>query len=262
MTYATIGGEESPRHLGAGMNEPLVRRLGAEFLGTFVLVFVGCGAAILDAGNKGIDFLGVAFAFGIAVMVMVYAVGAISGGHFNPAVTIGLAVARRFPWADVIAYIATQVVAALVAALALLGVAKGQDGFSAKASGFASNGYGDHSPFQYNLGAVILTEIVLTAIFLYVIIGATDVRSTAGFAGIAIGFTLAAIHIVSIPVSNTSVNPARSTGPAIIQHGWAVGQLWVFWVAPIIGALIAGASHRLIFGAEAPSPAEPLAAET
>jgi aquaporin Z len=249
------------------MNEPLLRRLGAEFLGTFVLVFVGCGAAILDAGNSSptfqtLDFLGVAIAFGVAVMVMVYAVGAISGGHFNPAVTIGLAVARRFPWSDVIAYIVTQVVAAVVAALVLLGVAKGQPGFSAKQSGFASNGYGDHSPFHYNLGAVLLIEIVLTAIFLYVIIGATDVRSPAGFAGIAIGFTLAIIHIVSIPVSNTSVNPARSTGPAIIQHGWAVGQLWLFWLAPIVGAAIAGASYRFIVGEQVPSPEEPLAATT
>lgn len=244
------------------MNDPLVRRLGAEFLGTFVLVFVGCGTAILDAGNKGIDFLGVALAFGVAVMVMVYAVGAISGGHFNPAVTVGLAVARRFPWADVLAYVATQVVAAFVAALVLLGVAKGQDGFGAKASGFASNGYGDHSPAGYGLGAVLLVEIVLTAIFLYVIIGATDVRSPAGFAGIAIGFTLAAIHLVSIPVSNTSVNPARSTGPAIIQHGWAAGQLWAFWLAPLVGAIIAGASYRFIVGEDVPSPGAPLAAET
>jgi aquaporin Z len=242
------------------MDEPLLRRLGAEFLGTFVLVFVGCGAAVLDAGNKGIDFLGVAFAFGVAVMVMVYAVGSVSGGHFNPAVTIGLAVAKRFPWADVLAYIITQLVAATVAALVLLGVASGQDGFSAKASGFASNGYGDHSPAHYNLGAVILIEIVLTAIFLYVIIGSTDVRAPAGFAGIAIGFTLMIIHLASIPVSNTSVNPARSTGPAIIQHGWALGQLWVFFVAPIVGAIIAGASYHLIVGKHPVSPAEPLAA--
>jgi aquaporin Z len=241
------------------MNDPLVRRLGAEFLGTFVLVFVGCGAAVLDAGNKGIDFLGVAFAFGVAVMVMVYAVGAISGGHFNPAVTVGLAVANRFPWADVIAYVITQLVAATVAALVLLGVAAGQDGFSAKDSGFAANGFGDHSPSHYNLGAVILVEIVLTAIFLYVIIGSTDVRAPAGFAGIAIGFTLIVIHLVSIPVSNTSVNPARSTGPAIIQHGWALGQLWVFFVAPLAGAVIAGASYRFIVGERMESPAEPLA---
>jgi aquaporin Z len=242
------------------MNEALLRRLGAEFLGTFVLVFVGCGAAVLDAGNRGIDFLGVAMAFGIAVTVMVYAVGAISGGHFNPAVTIGLAVARRFPWADVIAYIVTQVIAAIVAALVLLGVASGQKGFSAKSSGFASNGFGDHSPAGYNLGACLLVEVVLTAIFLYVIIGSTDVRAPAGFAGVAIGFTLLIIHVASIPVSNTSVNPARSTGPAIIQHGWALGQLWLFWLAPIVGALIAGASYRFIIGERMESPAEPLAA--
>jgi aquaporin Z len=242
------------------MDAPLVRRLGAEFLGTFVLVFVGAGTAILDAGNKGIDLLGVAIAFGVAVTVMVYAVGAVSGGHFNPAVTIGLALARRFVWADVIAYIVTQVVAATVAGLVLLGVASGQKGFSAKASGFASNGYGDHSPTHYNLGAVLLVEVVLTAIFLYVIIGATDARAPAGFAGIAIGFTLMIIHLVSIPVSNTSVNPARSTGPAIIQHGWALGQLWVFWLAPIVGALIAGSTYHLILGKHPASPEKPLAA--
>ncbi len=250
------------------MPKSLVRRLGAEFLGTFVLVFVGCGTAVLDAGNKGIDLLGVAIAFGVAVMVMIYAVGAISGGHFNPAVTLGLAVARRFPWSDVIAYIVTQVVAAVVAAAVLLGVASGQKGFSAKDSGFASNGYGKHSPaasmahgIGYNLGAVLLVEIVLTAIFLYVIIGATDVRAPAGFAGIAIGFTLMVIHLVSIPVSNTSVNPARSTGPAIMQHGWALGQLWVFWLAPLIGAAIAGATYRLIVGDQPATPAQPLASE-
>lgn len=244
------------------MYASLPRRLGAEFLGTFVLVFVGCGAAILDAGNNGIDYLGVATAFGVSVMVMVYAVGAVSGGHFNPAVTVGLATAKRFPWSDVIAYVVTQVVAALVASLVLLGVASGQKGFSAKASGFASNGYGHHSPAHYNLVAVILVEIVLTAVFLYVIIGATDVRAPAGFAGIAIGFTLVIIHLASIPVSNTSVNPARSTGPAIIQHGWALAQLWVFWLAPLVGALIAGATYRMIVGHAAESPTEPLAAET
>src|SRR4051794_32972965 len=194
------------------MTESLIRRLGAEFLGTFVLVFAGGGAAILDARNNGIDLLGVALAFGVAVMVMVYAVGAISGGHFNPAVTVGLAIARRFPWSDVIAYVITQVVAALVAAVVLLGVASGQHGFSAKGSGFASNGWGQHSPSHYGFWSVVLIEIVLTAVFLYVIIGSTDRRAPAGFAGIAIGFTLAMIHLVSIPVSNTSVNPARSTG--------------------------------------------------
>ena len=243
------------------MRETLTRRLGAEFLGTFVLVFVGCGAAILDHGNNGIDYLGVAVAFGIAVTVMVYAVGAISGGHFNPAVTIGLAMAKRFPWSDVVAYIITQAVAALVAALVLLGVASGQSGFSASASGFAANGYGEHSPSHYNLGAVILVEIVLTAIFLYVIIGSTDVRAPAGFAGIAIGFTLLIIHVASIPVSNTSVNPARSFGPAVIQHGWALGQLWVFLLAPTVGALIAGASYRFVIGERMESPEAPLAAE-
>jgi aquaporin Z len=243
------------------MEKTLARRVGAEFLGTFVLVFVGCGTAILDAGNKGINYLGVAMAFGVAVMVMVYAVGTISGGHFNPAVTVGLAMARRFPWSNVIVYIVTQVIAAIVASVILLGVASGQKGFSASKSGFASNGYGDHSPSHYNLAAVLLIEVVLTAVFLYVIIGATDVRAPVGFAGLAIGFTLVIIHLASIPVSNTSVNPARSTGPAIIQHGWALAQLWAFWVAPLVGALIAGATYRLIIGEAAESPVEPLAAE-
>lgn len=244
------------------MNASLARRLGAEFLGTFVLVFVGCGTAILDAGNKGVDYLGVAMAFGVAVMVMVYAVGAISGGHFNPAVTVGLAIARRFPWTNVLAYLITQVIAAIAAAVVLLGVASGQSGFSAKASGFASNGYGDHSPSHYKLTAVLLIEVVLTAVFVYVIIGATDVRAPIGFAGLAIGFTLVIIHLASIPVSNTSVNPARSTGPAIIQHGWALGQLWAFWLAPLIGATIAGLTYRHIIGEAAESPTQPLAAET
>jgi aquaporin Z len=239
----------------------LSRRLSAEFLGTFVLVFVGCGTAILDAGNKGVDLLGVALAFGVAVMVMAYAVGAISGGHFNPAVTFGLAIARRFPWADVIAYVVTQLVAAIVASLVLFGIASGQKGFSAKDSGFASNGYGDHSPALYSLGAVILVEIVLTAIFLYVIIGATDDHAPKGFGGLAIGFALVIIHLVSIPVSNTSVNPARSTGPALIQHGWALGQLWVFWLAPLAGAAIAGITYHLMFGAVPFGPSEPLASD-
>ena len=241
------------------MSEALTRRLGAEFLGTFVLVFVGCGTALLDAGNQGVDLLGVSIAFGIAVTVMVYAVGAVSGGHFNPAVTIGLAMARRFAWADVIAYVVTQLVAATVAAFVLLGVADGKSGFSAKGSGFASNGYGSHSPAGFNLGAVMLVEIVLTAIFLYVIIGVTDRRAPAGFAGIAIGFTLMLANLVAIPVSNASINPARSTGPAIMQHGWALGQLWVFWLAPIVGALIAGATYAMILGGAAQAEPEPVA---
>ena len=242
------------------MTETLTRRLGAEFIGTFVLVFAGCGAAILDAGNKGIDLAGVALAFGLAVTVMIYAVGAISGGHFNPAVTIGLAVAKRFPWSDVVAYIVTQVVAAIVAAFVLLGVAEGQKGFSASRSGFASNGYGKHSPALYNLGSVLLIEIVLTAVFVFVIIGATDVRAPAGFAGLAIGLTLVIIHLASIPVSNTSVNPARSTGPALIQHGWALAQLWAFWVAPLVGAVIAGLAYHSVVGKAPVSPEQPLAA--
>ncbi len=233
------------------MSAALRQRLGAEFLGTFVLVFVGCGAAVLDAGNKGIDYLGVAVAFGVAVVVMAYAVGAISGGHFNPAVTIGLAIARRFPCSDVIAYIVTQVIAAIVAATVLFGVASGQKGFSAHKSGFAANGYGSHSPSGYNLGACLLVEIVLTAIFLYAIIGATDARAIAGFGPLAIGFTLTIMHLVGIPVTNMSANPARSTGPALYAGGWAIGQLWLFWVAPIVGAAIAGATYHAIVGSQA-----------
>jgi aquaporin Z len=226
----------------------LPHRLGAEFLGTFVLMFVGCGAAVLDAGNKGIDFLGVAVAFGVAVVVMAYAVGAVSGGHFNPAVTIGLAVANRFPWTDVIAYVITQVVAAIVAATVLFGVASGQRGFSAHKSGFAANGYGSHSPAGYNLGSCLLVEIVLTAIFLYAIIGATDARALTGFGPLAIGFTLMIMHLVGIPVTNMSANPARSTGPALYAGGWALGQLWLFWLAPIVGGVIGGYSYVFIVG--------------
>src|SRR6266536_5923382 len=231
------------------------QRLGAEFLGTFVLVFAGCGTAVLDAGNEGVDLLGVAVAFGVAVLVMAYAVGAVSGGHFNPAVTIGLAVARRFPWSDVLAYVITQVVAAIVAASVLFGVASGQDGFSARKSGFAANGYGSHSPAGYNLGAGLLVEIVLTAVFLYVIIGVTDARAPAGFAPLAIGLSLTIIHLVSIPVTNTSVNPARSTGPALYAGGWAMGQLWLFWLAPLVGAAIAGVTYHSIVGGRAKAAA-------
>ncbi len=237
------------------MTAAMRQRLGAEFLGTFVLVFAGCGTAVLDAGNEGVDLLGVAVAFGVAVLVMAYAVGAVSGGHFNPAVTIGLAVARRFPWSDVLAYVITQVVAAIVAASVLFGVASGQDGFSAHKSGFAANGYGSHSPAGYNLGAGLLVEIVLTAVFLYVIIGVTDARAPAGFAPLAIGLSLTIIHLVSIPVTNTSVNPARSTGPALYAGGWAMGQLWLFWLAPLVGAAIAGVTYHSIVGGRAKAAA-------
>ncbi len=227
---------------------PNARRLGAEFLGTFWLVFAGCGAAVLASSfpEVGIGFLGVALAFGLSVLTMAYAVGHVSGGHFNPAVTVGLAVGRRFGWREVPAYVITQVVAAIVAAFVLWVIASGKDGFDASESGFASNGYGDHSPGGYSLLACLVTEVVLTAFFLYVILGSTDTRAPRGFAPIAIGLSLTLIHLVSIPVTNTSVNPARSIGPALFAGGDAISQLWLFLVAPLAGAAIAGVTYRLI----------------
>lgn len=238
------------------MGAKMIRSLGAEFLGTFWLVFGGCGSAVLAAsfvkGNTdtglGIGFLGVALAFGLTVLTMAYAVGHISGGHFNPAVTLGLCMARRFPWTNAIAYIITQVVAGLLAGALLLGIANGKPGFSTKVSGLAANGYGAHSPGGYSLAACFFAELILTAFFLYVIIGVTDSRALNQFAPIAIGLTLTIIHLVSIPITNTSVNPARSTGVAFFAGNGAAGQLWLFWVAPILGALIAGATYRLILG--------------
>ena len=231
-------------------------RLGAEFLGTFVLVFGGCGTAIFAAKvptgdgqiNLGVGFVGVALAFGLTVLVMVYAVGHVSGGHFNPAVTFGLAVGKRFEWKDVLPYWVTQVVAAIAAATVLYVIASGKSGFSAHDSGFAANGYGDHSPNGYSLLAALVCEIVLTAVFVYVILGATDGRAPKGFAGLAIGLSLTLIHLISIPVTNTSVNPARSTGPALYAGGWAIGQLWLFWLAPLVGAAIAGFTYARITG--------------
>jgi aquaporin Z len=228
----------------------LTQRVAAEFLGTFVLVFGGCGAAVLAAGvpDVGIGFLGVAFAFGLTVLTMAYAVGHVSGGHFNPAVTLGLALAGRFRWRDAVPYAVTQVVAAIAAAAVLFVVANGKSGFSAKESGFATNGYGDRSPEGYSLLAVLVIEVVLTAVFLYVILGATDTRAPKGFAPIAIGLVLTLIHLASIPVSNTSVNPARSTGPALFAGSDALVQLWAFWAAPLVGAAIAGATYAMLFG--------------
>lgn len=228
----------------------LSRRVAAEFLGTFVLVFGGCGAAVLAAGvaDVGIGFLGVALAFGLTVLTMAYAVGHVSGGHFNPAVTLGLALAGRFRWKDVAAYAVTQVLAAIAAAAVLFVVANGKSGFDAVTSGFATNGYGDRSPEGYSLLAVLVIEVVLTAVFLYVILGATDTRAPKGFAPIAIGLSLTLIHLASIPVSNTSVNPARSTGPALFAGSDALVQLWAFWAAPLVGAAIAGATYALMFG--------------
>jgi aquaporin Z len=225
---------------------PLSKKLGAEFLGTFWLVLGGCGSAVLAAGipDVGIGFAGVALAFGLTVLTMVYTVGGISGGHFNPAVSVGLWLGKRFPAKELLPYIVTQVVAAIVAAGVLYIIANGKAGFDAAGSGFAANGYGEHSPEGYSLLAGLVTEIVMTFMFLMVILGATHKRAPAGFAGIAIGLALTLIHLVSIPVTNTSVNPARSTGPALFVGGWALSQLWLFWVAPLIGAALAGLAFR------------------
>jgi aquaporin Z len=239
-----------------------VQRLAAEFLGTFVLVFGGCGSAVLAAvflsgdTQLGIGFVGVSMAFGLTVLTMAYAVGHISGGHFNPAVTLGLAAGRRFAWRETGGYIATQVVAAVCAAAVLWVVANGVDGFSAEDSGFATNGYGDRSPGGYNLLSGLVIEVVLTAIFLFVILGVTDTRAPKGFAPIAIGLALTLIHLVSIPVTNTSVNPARSIGPALFAGGDAISQLWLFILAPIAGALLAGYAYAVVFAAGGEVPLE------
>lgn len=240
------------------MNHSVAQRLSAEFLGTFWLVFGGCGAAVLAAGvpDVGIGFLGVALAFGLTVLTMAYAVGHISGGHFNPAVTVGLATGGRFAWRDVPGYVITQVVAAIAAAAVLWVIADGVEGFSASESGFATNGYGDLSPEGYSLLAVLVAEVVLTAFFLYIILGVTDVRAPKGFAPIAIGLGLTLIHLISIPVSNTSVNPARSTGPALFAGADALGQLWLFWLAPLVGGAIAGLTYALLLGRGGEAPLE------
>lgn len=221
------------------------KRLTAEFLGTFWLVFGGCGSAVLAAAfpDLGIGFAGVSLAFGLTVLTFAYTVGHISGGHFNPAVTVGLFAGGRFPAKDVVPYVGAQLVGAVAAGGALYLIASGQAGFDA-AAGFASNGYGDHSPGGYGMQAAIVAELVLTAIFLIVIHGATDKRAPAGFAPLAIGLALTLIHLISIPVTNTSVNPARSTGVALFQGGWAIEQLWLFWVVPLIGGAIGGLIYR------------------
>lgn len=225
-----------------------MKKYFAEFFGTFWLVFGGCGSAVLAAAypELGIGFAGVSLAFGLTVLTMAYAVGHISGGHFNPAVSVGLLVGGRFDGKDLFPYIASQVIGAVAAAAVLYCIASGKTGFDAVASGFASNGYGEHSPDGYGLMSALLIEIVLTAFFLIIIMGATDKRAPAGFAPIAIGLGLTLIHLISIPVTNTSVNPARSTGVALFQGGWAIGQLWLFWVAPIIGAALGALAYRFI----------------
>ncbi len=222
-------------------------RLAAECFGTFWLTFGGCGSAVIAAGypSLGIGFLGVAFAFGLSVLTMAYAVGHISGGHFNPAVTVGLWTSGRFKSTEVIPYILAQVVGAIAAAAVLFLIASGKPGWVP--GGFASNGYGALSPGQYSLGACFVTEVVLTFFFLTIITGCTSKGAAAGFAGIPIGLALTLIHLVSIPITNTSVNPARSTGPALFAGGAYIGQLWLFWVAPLIGAAIAGLIARWLY---------------
>ncbi|SNS07505.1 aquaporin Z [Sphingomonas laterariae] len=229
---------------------PLMQRLVAELIGTFWLVFGGCGSAVLAAAfpDLGIGFAGVALAFGLTVLTMAYAVGHISGGHFNPAVTLGLWAGGRFPAGDILPYIAAQVVGAIIAAFILLQIASGAPGFELGPTGLAVNGVGAHSPGGYSLGAGITIEIVLTFGFLIVIMGATDRRAPAGFAPLAIGLALTLIHLISIPVTNTSVNPARSTGPALLVGGLALQQLWLFWVAPIIGGILGGFGYRAFAG--------------
>ena len=228
----------------------MLSKLVAESLGTFWLVLGGCGSAVLAAAfpQLGIGFTGVSLAFGLTVLTAAYALGPVSGGHFNPAVTVGLWAGGRFPAAQIVPYVAAQVIGAVAAAGVLYVIASGQPGFDV-AAGFASNGYGEHSPGKYSLQAAVVTEVVLTFMFLIVILGATHARAPVGFAGVAIGLALTLIHLISIPVTNTSVNPARSTGPALFVGGWAIAQLWVFWVAPIAGAVAAGLLHKSLLEA-------------
>lgn len=223
-------------------------KLFAEYFGTFWLVFGGCGSAIFAASfpQLGIGFAGVALAFGLTVLTMAYAVGHISGGHFNPAVTLGLFAGGRFPAKEVLPYVITQVLGGITAAAVLWMIATGKSGFDAATSGFASNGYDAHSPGNYSLHAAIVAELVLTAFFLIVIHGATDKRAPIGFAPLAIGLSLTLIHLISIPITNTSVNPARSTAVAVFQGGWAIEQLWVFWLVPLIGGVVGGLIYRYL----------------
>ena len=224
---------------------PLSKKLTAEFIGTFWLVLGGCGSAVLAAAfpEVGIGWAGVSLAFGLTVLTMVYAIGHVSGCHLNPAVSIGLWAGGRFPAKELAPYIVVQVIGAIAGAGVLYLIASGQAGFDL-AGGFASNGYGEHSPAGYSMGAGFITEVAMTFMFLVIILGATHKLAPAGFAGIAIGLGLTLIHLISIPVTNTSVNPARSTGPALFVGDWAMSQLWLFWVAPILGALIAGFVYR------------------
>ncbi len=233
------------------------KRAGAEFFGTFWLVFGGCGSAVLAAAfpGLGIGFAGVALAFGLTVLTMAFAIGHISGCHLNPAVSAGLIAGKRFPISDFVPYVIAQVAGAVAAAGTLYIIASGKPGFTL-AAGFASNGYGAHSPGGYSLMAGFVAEVVLTAFFLLVIMGATDSRAPKGFAPIAIGLCLTLIHLIGIPVTNLSVNPARSTGPAIFVGGWALRQLWIFWVAPLLGGILGGGLYRAVFSEAAVSRPE------
>jgi aquaporin Z len=228
-----------------------MKRLGAEFLGTFWLVLGGCGSAVLAAAfpDVGIGLLGVALAFGLTVLTMAFAIGRISGCHLNPAVSIGLWAGGRFPAKDLFPYVVAQVLGGILAGAVLFVIASGKAGFDVTA-GFAANGFGEHSPGGYSLTAALVTEVVMTLMFLVVILGATDRRAPQGFAPIAIGLALTLIHLISIPVTNTSVNPARSTGVALFVGGWAVSQLWLFWIAPIAGGILGGLVYRTIGGAD------------
>jgi aquaporin Z len=236
--------------------ENKMKKYGAEFIGTFWLVLGGCGSAVLAAAfpELGIGFVGVSLAFGLTVLTMAFAIGHISGCHLNPAVSFGLWAGGRFPTRELLPYISAQVLGGIVAGGVLYLIASGKAGFDVSA-GFASNGYGEHSPGGYSLQAALITEIVMTMMFVIVIMGATDKRAPQGFAPIAIGLCLTLIHLISIPVTNTSVNPARSTGVALYVGDWAVSQLWLFWLAPIVGAMIGAALYRFISGEEKPAPA-------
>ncbi len=233
----------------------MLAKLTAEFLGTFWLVLGGCGSAVLAAAfpELGIGFAGVSLAFGLTVLTAAYALGPISGGHFNPAVTMGLWAGGRFPAAHIGPYIVSQLAGGIVAAAVLYVVASGRAGFDLSA-GFAANGYGEHSPGGYTMGAALVSELVMTFMFLIVILGATHKRAPVGFAGIAIGLALTLIHLISIPVTNTSVNPARSTAPALFVGDWALAQLWLFWVAPIVGAMVAGFVYKAVLEGEKTEP--------
>jgi aquaporin Z len=235
----------------------LGRKMLAEAFGTFWLVFGGCGSAVLAAGveDVGIGFMGVSLAFGLTVLTMAYAIGHVSGCHLNPAVSLGLFMGQRFPMRELPAYVAAQLLGAIGASAVLYGIASGADGFSL-AGGFAANGYAEHSPAGYTVLAALLAEFVLTFFFLFVILGATDSRAPAGFAPIPIGLALCLIHLIAIPVTNVSVNPARSTGPALFVGGWALEQLWLFWLAPMAGAALAGVAYPALFGSAAPPGVE------